>query len=142
MNEVTVKKGRPSKYSKSIVRDVLDKLTLGIGIKHATIQCGINWNTWRNWMDKDKSNELRNSYIKAKEYGIEFLISEMDERMEKALERKNISTAECKLIETYTKLQMWKASKLAPKLYGTEKQHHLSITDSEDKKIEISWASD
>jgi len=141
MNEVTVKKGRPSKYSKSIVKDVLEKLSQGIGIKHAAMQCGITWTTWRTWMDKDKTNALRDAYIKSKEYGIEFLISEMDERMEKALDKKNISMSECKLIETYTKLQMWKASKLSPKYYGTEKQT-LSITDADDKKIEISWASD
>lgn len=49
--------------------------------------------------------------------------------------------AEVKLLEIYSKNIQWQAGKLAPKQYGTEKQT-LSITDADDKKIEISWASD
>ena len=42
---------------------------------------------------------------------------------------------------TKVKNVQWQASKLSSKKYGTEKQT-LSITDADDKKIEISWASD
>ena len=90
----------------------------------------------------DKDEKLREAYYKAKEAGIEMLISKVDEKIENALDKKNIPMAEVKLLEIYSKNMQWKASKLSPKQYGTEKQHHLSITDSEDKKIEISWASD
>ena len=62
MNEVTVKKGRPSKYSKTLCREVLTLLSQGIGIKHATTQCGITYPSWRAWMDKD--DKLRDeSYV-------------------------------------------------------------------------------
>ena len=50
--------------------------------------------------------------------------------------------SEVKLLEVYSKNMQWKAGKLSPKQYGTEKQQTLSITDSDDKKIEISWQSD
>ena len=139
MNEVTVKKGRPSKYSKTIVKDVLTLLSQGIGIKHATMQSGITYPSWRAWMDKD--DKLRDAYYKAKEAGIEMLISKVDEKLEDALQLKDIPMSRVKLLEIYSKSIMWQASKLSPKYYGTEKQT-LSITDADDKKIEISWASD
>ena len=140
MNEVTVKKGRPSKYSKTLCREVLTLLSQGIGIKHATTQCGITYPSWRAWMDKD--DKLRDAYYKAKEAGIEMLISGVDEKLEDALQLKDIPMSRVKLLEIYSKSIMWQASKLAPKQYGTEKQNKLSIIDADDKKIEISWASD
>jgi len=89
----------------------------------------------------DKDDKLRDAYYKAKEAGIEMLISKVDEKIENALDKKNIPMAEVKLLEIYSKNIQWQAGKLAPKQYGTEKQT-LSITDADDKKIEISWASD
>jgi len=139
MNEVTVKKGRPSKYSKTLCKEVLTLLSQGIGIKHATAQCGITYPSWRAWMDKD--DKLRDAYYKSKEAGIEMLISRVDEKLEDALQLKDIPMSRVKLLEIYSKSIMWQASKLAPKHYGTEKQT-LSITDADDKKIEISWASE
>lgn len=142
MNTLPVKtetRGRKSKYSKTLCREVLTLLSQGIGIKHATTQCGITYPSWRTWMDKD--DKLRDAYYKAKEAGIEMLISKVDEKLEDALQLKDIPMSRVKLLEIYSKSIMWQASKLAPKQYGTEKQT-LSITDADDKKIEISWASD
>jgi len=140
MNEVTViKKGRPSKYSKTLCRDVLTLLSEGMGIKHATAKCGITYPSWRTWMDKDE--KLREAYYKAKEDGIEMLLSGVDEKIETALLKDRIPMSEVKLLEIYSKNVQWQASKLSSKKYGTEKQT-LSITDADDKKIEISWASD
>ena len=140
MDNLPVKKGRPSKYSKTLCRDVLTLLSEGMGIKHATTKCGITYPSWRTWMDKDE--KLRDSYYKAKEAGIEMLISGVDEKLEDALQLKDIPMSRVKLLEIYSKSIMWQASKLAPKQYGTEKQNKLSIIDADDKKIEISWASD
>lgn len=140
MNDIVVKKGRPSKYSRTLCREVLTLLSQGIGIKHATTQCGITYPSWRTWMDKD--DKLRDAYYKAKEAGIEMLISGVDEKLEDALQLKDIPMSRVKLLEIYSKSIMWQASKLSPKYYGTEKQNKLSITDADDKKIEISWASD
>ena len=140
MNDIVVKKGRPSKYSRTLCREVLTLLSEGMGIKHATTQCGITYPSWRTWMDKDE--KLRDSYYKAKEAGIEMLISGVDEKLEDALQLKDIPMSRVKLLEIYSKSIMWQASKLSPKYYGTEKQNKLSITDADDKKIEISWASD
>ena len=139
MDNLPVKKGRPSKYSKTLCRDVLTLLSEGMGIKHATAKCGITYPSWRTWMDKDE--KLRDSYYKAKEDGIEMLLSGVDEKIETALLKDRIPMAEVKLLEIYSKNVQWQASKLSSKKYGTEKQV-LSITDADDKKIEISWASD
>ena len=137
---IPVKKGRPTKYSKSIVKDILDKLSRGISIRDAVKECNITWQSWRNWMLKDDTGKLKDSYVRAKELGIEYIIGDIDKRIENALDEDKISMAKCKLLEVYSKQMQWKAGKLAPKYYGTEKQT-LSITDSDDKKIEISWQS-
>ena len=137
---IPVKKGRPTKYSKSIVKEILDKLSRGISIRDAVKECGITWQSWRNWILKDE--KLREGYIKAKELGIEYVIGDIDKRIENALDKQKISMSEVKLLEVYSKNMQWKAGKLSPKQYGTEKQQTLSITDSDDKKIEISWQSD
>ena len=50
---IPVKKGRPTKYSKSIVKDILDKLSRGISIRDAVKECNITWQSWRNWILKD-----------------------------------------------------------------------------------------
>ena len=137
---IPVKKGRPTKYSKSIVKDILDKLSRGISIRDAVKECGITWQSWRNWILKDDTGKLKDAYVRSKELGIEYVIGDIDKRIESALDEDKISMAKCKLLEVYSKQMQWKAMKLAPKYYGTEKQT-LSITDSDDKKIEISWQS-
>ena len=83
MDNLPVKKGRPSKYSKTLCRNVLTLLSEGMGIKHATTKCGITYPSWRTWMDKDE--KLREAYYKAKEDGIEMLLSAVDEKIETAL---------------------------------------------------------
>ena len=137
---IPVKKGRPTKYSKSIVKDILDKLSRGISIRDAVKECGITWQSWRNWILKDDTGKLKDAYVRSKELGIEYVIGDIDKRIESALDEDKISMAKCKLLEVYSKQMQWKAGKLAPKMYGTEKQT-LSITSDDDKKIEISWQS-
>ena len=137
---IPVKKGRPTKYSKSICRDILDKLSRGISIRDAVKECGITWQSWRNWILKDE--KLKDAYVRSKELGIEYVIGDIDKRIENALDKQKISMSEVKLLEVYSKNMQWKAGKLSPKQYGTEKQQTLSITSDDDKKIEISWQSD
>jgi flavin-binding protein dodecin len=132
------KKGRPTKYTKTLVRDIIDKLSRGVSIRDAVKECGITWVCWRNWILKD--DKLKDAYVRAKELGIEYIIGDLDKRIENALDRQKISMSEVKLLEVYSKNMQWKAGKLAPKYYGTEKQT-LSITDNDEKKIEISWQS-
>ena len=137
---IPVKKGRPTKYSKTIVKDILDRLSRGISIRDAVKECNITWQSWRNWMLKDDTGKLKDSYVRAKELGIEYIIGDIDKRIENALDKEKVTMSECKLLEVYSKQMQWKAGKLAPKMYGTEKQT-LSITSDDDKKIEISWQS-
>ena len=137
---IPVKKGRPTKYSKSIVKEILDKLSRGISIRDAVKECGITWQSWRNWILKD--DKLKDAYVRSKELGIEYVIGDIDKRIENALDKQKISMSEGKLLEVYSKNMQWKAGKLSPKQYGTEKQQTLSITSDDDKKIEISWQSD
>lgn len=135
-----IKKGRPTKYTKTLVKDIIDKLSRGISIRDAVKECGITWACWRNWILKDE--KLKDAYVRAKELGIEYIMGDLDKRIENALDKHKISMSEVKLLEIYSKNMQWKAGKLAPKFYGTEKQNQtLSITGNDDKKIEISWQS-
>ena len=106
------------------------------------MQFGITWQSWRNWILKDEKQggTLKDAYVRSKELGIEYILGDIDKRIENALDEDKISMAKCKLLEIAAKQMQWKASKLAAKYYGTEKQT-LSITDNDDKKIEISWQS-
>ena len=115
MDNLPVKKGRPSKYSKTLCRDVLTLLSEGMGIKHATAKCGVSYPSWRTWMDKD--DKLKEAYYKSKEAGIEMIISSVDEKIETALEKKNIPMAEVKLLEIYSKnMQLLEADGVLKKI--------------------------
>ena len=116
----------------------MDKLSRGISIRDAVKECGITWQSWRNWILKDE--KLKDAYVRSKELGIEYVIGDIDKRIENALDKQKISMSEVKLLEVYSKNMQWKAGKLAPKYYGTDRQT-LSITDKDEKKIEISWQS-
>ena len=133
--------GRPTKYSKTIVRNILELLSKGISIRSALKKEGITWRTWRIWMDK---YELRNAYVQAKQDGIDYTISDVEslarETVDKAA-KKEIDLATVKAVDNYIRHKQWSASKLAPKTFGTDKQQ-VSITGSDGQKLEIEWQKD
>ena len=137
----TSKIGRPTKYSKTIVRNILELLSKGVSIRSALKQEGITWRTWRLWMDK---YELRNAYVQAKQDGIDYTISETEEVARNTIEKaanKEIDIATVKSVDIWVKHKQWVASKLAPKTFGTDKQQ-VSITGSDGQKLEIEWQKD
>ena len=99
------KVGRPSKYSKTLCREVLILLEQGMGIKNATKQCGISYNVWRQWMDKDE--KLRDLYYKAKESGIEMLISNLDERIDQTHRRSAAEMVICVLRASFIAISLF-----------------------------------
>ena len=46
------KLGRPSKYSTTIVKNILNRLAKGEAIRNVVKEEGIDWETWRQWLIK------------------------------------------------------------------------------------------
>ena len=79
MNEIVEKKktGRPSKYSKSIIKNILERLAKGESIRAVIKEENISWNTFRKWMNDDE--QLRKDYETAKSDGIQFTIDDIEQ---------------------------------------------------------------
>lgn len=130
--------GRPSKYSKTIVQNILEALSKGMSIRGALKQEQITWRTWRKWMDK---YELRTSYVQAKQDGIDYTIADVTSLARETVEKaanKEIDLATVKAVDNYIKHKQWAASKLAPQQFGNDKQM-VSITNGDGQKLEIEW---
>jgi|TARA_R100000231_G_scaffold108713_1_gene80466 hypothetical protein len=133
--------GRPSKYSKTIVKNILELLSKGESIRSALKKENITWRTWRTWMDK---YELRNAYVEAKQDGIDYTIADAEQIAKQTIDKaakKEIDLATVKAVDTYLRHKQWVASKLAPKTFGTDKQQ-ISLTGSNGQKLEIEWQKD
>ena len=71
-----IKKGRPTKYSKTLIKKILERLAKGEPIRNAVVDEGISWATFRNWLlTKDG---LRQQYALAKQDGIEWSIGDVE----------------------------------------------------------------
>ncbi len=133
------KMGRPTKYSKTITKNILERLAHGESIRSAVTSEGITWPTWRLWMQKDE--ELRNKYAQAKQDGIDYTVDEVEVVTRDAIDKafnKKMDVAGIKAIDVWAKHKQWKASKLAPKVYGSDKQQ-LSLTNSNGQTLSIEW---
>ena len=70
------KLGRPSKYSTTIVKNILNRLARGEAIRNVVKDEGIDWETWRQWLIKKPG--LANEYARAKQDGVEWSMSDLE----------------------------------------------------------------
>ena len=135
-----IKKGRPTKYSKTLIKKILERLAKGEPIRNAVVDEGISWATFRNWLlTKDG---LRQQYALAKQDGIEWSIVDVETIAMQTVSRsreKKADISEVKAVSELIKHRQWKAQKLFPKVYGDKTQMEVS---GGDKAIEIKWESD
>ena len=133
------KTGRPSKYSKTIVKNILERLARGESIRSATESENITWPTWRAWLVKDE--DLRTKYAQAKQDGIDYTFDDVQTVTRDAIDKatnKQMDMASIKALDIWTKHKQFKASKLQPKVYGSDKQQ-LSLTNSNGQTLSIEW---
>ena len=132
------KLGRPSKYSSTLVKNILNRLALGESIRSACKEENIDWETWRNWL-KNKPG-LAHDYADAKHHGIEWSMADLETLAFQTLKRardKQSDMNEVKAVDTLIKHKQGKAQKLSPRVYGDKTQ--LDIANADGKPFEIAW---
>jgi len=133
-------KGRPSIKSDELIDKILNDLAHGISIKKALKNQGVWWESFRQWLGKDP--ELRKRYTEAKADGIEWMMAETEELSSKALEEAKDENKAGRtnrdfvnMMRHHINLQTFRASKLAPRVYGNKDQLEISGIDGGEIKV-------
>jgi hypothetical protein len=129
---------KPSIYTKELANQVLEGLAQGKSIRNVLGEVGIAWETWRKWLIKRP--DLRESYNQAKEDGIEWSLSEVEDIAKGVVSRsqnEKMDMANVKAVDTFIKHKQWMASKLAAKKYGDKAQ--MEIGNIKDQSFSIKW---
>ena len=142
MNEIVEKKktGRPQKYSKSIIKNILEKLAVGESIRSVIKEENITWNTFRKWMNNDE--KLREQYERAKADGIHYSIDDIEQLCKSTYSKaltKQVDLNAIKSLDILVRHKQFMASKLAPKTYGTDKQQ-ITMSNNKGEKFSIEWS--
>ena len=136
-----IKQGRPTKYSKKLIKKILERLAKGEPIRNAVKDEEISWATFRSWLITNKDG-LRQQYTLAKQDGIEWSIGDLETIAMQTVSRsrdKKADISEVKAVSELIKHRQWKAQKLFPRVYGDKTQMEVS---GGDKAIEIKWETD
>lgn len=136
------KMGRPTIYSEAIIALILNDLAHGVSIKKALANNGVWWESFRQWLNNPDYPKLRQLYTEAKADGIEWMMAETTEMSEQALaesqkENKAGRTNRdyVNMMRHHINLQQFRASKLAPRVYGNKDQLEISGVDGGDIKV-------
>jgi len=142
VNQIVEKKktGRPSKYSKSIIKNILERLAKGESIRAVIKEENISWNTFRKWMNDDE--QLRKDYETAKSDGIQFTIDDIEQLCKstysKALD-KQVDLNAIKSLDILVRHKHFMASKLSPRTFGSDKQQ-VTLQNNRGEKFQIEWS--
>ena len=88
-----------------------------------------------------KDENLRIKYGQAKQDGIDYTFDDVETVTRDAIDKatnKQMDMASIKALDIWTKHKQFKASKLQPKVYGSDKQQ-LSLTNSNGQTLSIEW---
>tara|TARA_Y100001963_G_scaffold148727_1_gene227080 strand:- start:4591 stop:5013 length:423 start_codon:yes stop_codon:yes gene_type:complete len=134
------KTGRPSIKSDELIDKILNDLAHGISIKKALKKHNVWWESFRQWLGKD--SDLRKRYTEAKADGIEWMMAETEELSSKALEEAKDENKAGRtnrdfvnMMRHHINLQTFRASKLAPRVYGNKDQLEISGIDGGEIKV-------
>ena len=128
---------RPSKYKQSILSDLFEMLARGQTIRECCKELDVSWTTLRQWINKDE--KLNKQYLQAKHDSVLYTIEDLDTLLEQAKKHHKLNMTKVKLLEIIQKNVHYKAGKLAPKIYGTEKQT-MTIQDQKDNEFKMEWS--
>jgi hypothetical protein len=135
-------KGRPTKYSTTLIKEVLDDIRDGQSVLKALQARKLAYSTFSTYLERD---EIKQQYLNAREYGAEHGVQKLDDKFDDYFDRlargEKVSLQEVKLLEIYTKHIHHMAGKASP-LYGSDKdRQRMAIQTTSGEKIVFEWGS-
>ena len=130
------------KFDNKTLEDVFEQLALGKSVKSVLDDKNLSYEGLRKLMRKKP--KIRRLYEEAKEDGIDYLLSNNIDLLNKTVdefkENGKGDLAITNLLKEITNLNRWKASKLLPK-YNDNAQK-LQLSNADNKPLIVKWAKD
>jgi hypothetical protein len=130
------------KFDSATLEDVFEQLALGKSVKSVLDDKNLSYEGLRKLMRKKP--KIRRLYEEAKEDGIDYLLSNNIDMLNKTVDEFKANgkgdLAITNLLKEITNLNRWKASKLLPK-YNDNAQK-LQLSNADNKPLIVKWAKD
>lgn len=130
------------KFDNKTLEDVFEQLALGKSVKSVLDEKNLSYEGLRKLMRKKP--KIRRLYEEAKEDGIDYLLSNNIDLLNKTVDEFKANgkgdLAITNLLKEITNLNRWKASKLLPK-YNDNAQK-LQLSNADNKPLIVKWAKD
>ena len=128
------------KFDNKTLEDVFEQLALGKSVKSVLDDKKLSYEGLRKLMRKKP--KIRQLYNEAKEDGIDYLLSNNIDMLNKTIDEFKANgkgdLAITNLLKEITNLNRWKASKLLPK-YNDNAQK-LQLSNADNKPLIVKWA--
>ena len=130
------------KFDNKTLEDVFEQLALGKSVKSVLDDKKLSYEGLRKLMRKKP--KIRQLYNEAKEDGIDYLLSNNIDMLNKTIDEFKANgkgdLAITNLLKEITNLNRWKASKLLPK-YNDNAQK-LQLSNADNKPLIVKWSKD
>ena len=130
------------KFDNKTLEDVFEQLALGKSVKSVLDDKNLSYEGLRKLMRKKP--KIRRLYEEAKEDGIDYLLSNNIDMLNKTVDEFKANgkgdLAITNLLKEITNLNRWIASKLLPK-YNDNAQK-LQLSNADNKPLIVKWAKD
>ena len=130
------------KFDNKTLEDVFEQLALGKSVKSVLDDKNLSYEGLRKLMRKKP--KIRRLYEEAKEDGIDYLLSNNIDMLNKTVDEFKANgkgdLAITNLLKEITNFNRWKASKLLPK-YNDNAQK-LQLSNADNKPLIVKWAKD
>ncbi len=130
------------KFDSATLEDVFEQLALGKSVKSVLDEKNLSYEGLRKLMRKKP--KIRKLYEEAKEDGIDYLLSNNIDLLNKTVDEFKANgkgdLAITNLLKEITNLNRWKASKLLPK-YNDNAQK-LQLSNADNKPLIVKWSKD
>ena len=130
------------KFDNKTLEDVFEQLALGKSVKSVLDNKKLSYEGLRKLMRKKP--KIRQLYNEAKEDGIDYLLSNNLDVLNKTIDEFKANgkgdLAITNLLKEITNLNRWKASKLLPK-YNDNAQK-IQLSNADNKPLIVKWAKD
>ncbi|BAQ88514.1 DNA binding protein [uncultured Mediterranean phage uvMED] len=130
------------KFDNKTLEDVFEQLALGKSVKSVLDEKNLSYEGLRKLMRKKP--KIRQLYEEAKEDGIDYLLSNNIDLLNKTVDEFKANgkgdLAITNLLKEITNLNRWKASKLLPK-YNDNAQK-LQLSNADNKPLIVKWSKD